>query len=443
MLYATRSNTQGMASSVYVIRGKVNADGVATWSTPLLLGESTSSHSRFIVGSIAGSPNGNVIVTWSGKNNCLSDSYEKPPALCTFLMFSRYENTTGTWSAPEQLTDFPDLFGFSQVHEPAIDDAGNIAIHHLYWEPKEGSDKGEIVERRAISYRPAGHTQWQRHIFKNINVADRSVFSMDNSGNMIWASSAKQKTGRVNVMVSRGTFDGGFEDVRIMDSRQSGGSLSAAHINKGYAAVQWVQTIGSSDIRFVAVADAGNEWQVSDIGRAWFDGSANNTAGFIENTAKVFPLVVGDGGRVYAYNLMPGGEFADASSDKCYVYVKDGVGGQWSQQELPKGVPCLGKWSGFFINTFNRNGDLLTISGEGRWSVYSAATNKIIRSFSGPSLNGRNGFDPVQVLPRMVAAYNNNGEAALVVSSAYEQLPTETSGGILRNGYYNLWGFIR
>ena len=61
MLYATRSNTQGMASSVYVIRGKVNAGGVATWSISLLLEESENSHSRFIVGSITGSLN--IIVT--------------------------------------------------------------------------------------------------------------------------------------------------------------------------------------------------------------------------------------------------------------------------------------------------------------------------------------------------------------------------------------------
>lgn len=61
MLYATRSNTQGMASSVYAIRDKVNAGGVATWRTPLLLEESENSHSRFIVGSITGSLN--IIVT--------------------------------------------------------------------------------------------------------------------------------------------------------------------------------------------------------------------------------------------------------------------------------------------------------------------------------------------------------------------------------------------
>lgn len=68
------------------------------------------------------------------------------------------------------------------MHEPAIDNVGDITIHHLYWESKESSDKGEIIERRAISYQPAGHIQWQQRILKEINITGRSVFSKPFTG---------------------------------------------------------------------------------------------------------------------------------------------------------------------------------------------------------------------------------------------------------------------
>jgi hypothetical protein len=389
---------------LYATRGTPNGAGLApTWTTPvaidLLASLPTQGWTRYDYKfEVTGAPNGNVLAVWSGTAPCTASSY-RTSGSCEFVYTSRYLPTAGIWEAPKAVADSPNGY-FAQPH---INNNGDVALIVSGWTRATGYPYYKTSE--AASWKANGALAFQQKAFIDSDIAS-FAFGMDATGNMLLGAAVKQNA-TVDIVAYRGSLAGGFGAAQILDTRGSAVTLKQQAVgNSGQQIILWSQNNGVRETLYAASsASATAAFDVKDLGVAWSSPA----------------LTIDDAGN---------GILASLDSGKRLQWTA----GAWASPQALPPTPC----PTYITFVFNRNGDYLCVTSDGKWGSYDAGRNVVVQAASSTAAGYVLGVSKSAGFRIPVLSVNGNG--FIHMRNQYDVLPTPAAAAGDGRDVTSLWG---
>lgn len=419
---ATFVKNDGTRNVLFATRGIRQTGGEILWTSALPIdvsanGSAFSPYSpSYNRTSLDLSPNGNGLATWVYEAPCTTTAYSTfTGSNCRYIGYATYSASTGVWSTAAGGPSTPS----STYPVGFTNNAGDIAVLFNSW---ERSGTTSYTNFQGVAWLPAGQVTMQVKTFVGLGIYEKSVLTLDGSGNMLVAAQIAQNSTN-DVVGYKGSQGAGFGTQVLIDQRGSAAELlSAATSSSGKSVIAYRQNNGviSNAIFIATLGPADINWSVVDVGAA-----ASTTSDWI---VSVSDLSVGRLMRIYSGQL-----FSDAS-------------GSWRSIV----IPTLTNNISFGNITYNRNGDFVATDSQyslGRWVSFDARRNVYTQASIPSSATGSNigfiyGFAGGGTSwTSNKIALSGSGQGLIATYGQYDTFPTaQVPFGDGRSGVKSLWG---